>query len=124
MSLPSAATFWAKTLSTSLGTEIVISTSSPPSGLQRFNPITVRWTRSGSGSKHEKIIHIIRLNKIVLIHQDKPGALSLFDNHFFIESVIVALAVAIDDAKQSPGPHGLASSFQQANRLSNFVVGF
>ena len=42
--------------------------------------------------------HVVRLNEIVLIDQRKPSACSFFDYDFFVESVIVAFAIAIDDA--------------------------
>src|SRR5882672_3538334 len=77
-----------------------------------------------ASSKHQKIIYIVRLHEIVLIDQRKPGACSFFDYDFLVESVVVALTVAIDNAEQGTAPHGLASSFQQADRLSNFVIGF
>src|SRR5260370_33304672 len=82
--------------------------------------LTTLW----ASAKDEKIIHVVGLHEVVLIDEHEPGAPSLFDDHLFVESVIVAFAIAIDDAEQSASAHCLTSSFEQANRLRNFVVGF
>src|SRR2546421_4387554 len=83
-------------------------------------PCPSLWTRS----KDKKIINVVRLHKVVLVNQHKSCTPGFFNHDLLVESMIITLAVSIDDAEQSIRTHRCARTFQQTNRLSNFVIGF
>jgi hypothetical protein len=74
-------------------------------------------------AKHQEVINTIALNKVLLTDQHEPGALGFFDYDVFVDAVVIAFAVAIDDAQQRAAAHRCARVPEQANRLRDFVIG-
>ena len=76
------------------------------------------------GPEDKKVIRAVRLDEIVVRRQHKAGPFDLADHHIVIDSVIITVAVAIDDSQAGSRTHGSTDVPQQYDGLRHFMVGF
>ena len=75
-----------------------------------------------ASAENQEVIHIVRLDEVMLLYQREAGTFGFFDDQVAVEAVIVALAVAVNDAEQCTGAQSLAGALQQTNRLGDLMV--
>src|SRR5581483_2565926 len=72
--------------------------------------------------KHQEVIHLIVFHEIVLAEEAIAGLVGFVDDHVAGDSVIFAIAAAINDSYLGAGIQRRAQVSQQGYRFSNFVV--
>ena len=75
------------------------------------------------GSENQKIVHVVRLDEIGLFNQAISGFAGFLNDYIFVDSVIFAVAVAIDDPDTSARPEALPEVRQQLHGTRHFMVG-
>src|SRR5436305_9791057 len=92
-----------------------------PESIQKT--VEAKPTRLDFCFENKEVIHSIALHKVITIHQLVTRLLCLVDNDLLGYSVVLSIAVAVNDSDSGFRSERFAKVFQQSYRLGDFVVG-